>query len=182
MDLGFALEARFLEANAQGRVSAAECVVSVPRAVDEAVAAAYVSGAQRLPRPGRATRSPVSLDRARLRRFGRVRSLAYRAVGHSTRRGSSVRGSSSLVPERPPLSPRPPALRWRAGADCSVLSFGPTLDGTVSLRSDARRCACRPDHGAGRARRQQPVRAGAIARVGARYAARWYSWVNPPSR
>jgi adenosylhomocysteinase len=46
MDLGFALQARCLEAVARGRVSAAECVVPVPRAVDEAVASAYVSVAQ----------------------------------------------------------------------------------------------------------------------------------------
>ena len=42
MDIGFALQARCLEAIARGEVSAEACVVPVPRAVDEAVAAAYV--------------------------------------------------------------------------------------------------------------------------------------------
>jgi adenosylhomocysteinase len=43
MDIGFALQARCLEAIALGQVDAAACVVPVPRAVDEAVAAAFVS-------------------------------------------------------------------------------------------------------------------------------------------
>jgi adenosylhomocysteinase len=43
MDLGFALQARCLEAVALGRVGRADCVVPVPRAIDEAVAAAYVA-------------------------------------------------------------------------------------------------------------------------------------------
>ena len=42
MDIGFALQARCLEAIARGEVSTEACVVPVPRAVDEAVAAAYV--------------------------------------------------------------------------------------------------------------------------------------------
>ena len=42
MDLGFALQARCLEAVATRAVGAADCVVPVPRAVDEAVARAYV--------------------------------------------------------------------------------------------------------------------------------------------
>lgn len=42
MDLGFALQARCLEAVALGRVDAGSCVVPVPRAIDEAVATAYV--------------------------------------------------------------------------------------------------------------------------------------------
>ena len=43
MDLGFALQARCLEAIAAGDVTAESCVVPVPRAVDEAVAAAFVA-------------------------------------------------------------------------------------------------------------------------------------------
>jgi adenosylhomocysteinase len=42
MDLGFALQARCLEAIAAGRVSAADVVVPVPRRIDEAVASAYL--------------------------------------------------------------------------------------------------------------------------------------------
>ena len=45
MDLGFALQARCLEAIARGEISAESCVVPVPRAIDEAVAAAYVDAA-----------------------------------------------------------------------------------------------------------------------------------------
>jgi adenosylhomocysteinase len=45
MDLGFALQARCLEAVARGDVGAEACVVPVPRAVDEAVAAAFVATA-----------------------------------------------------------------------------------------------------------------------------------------
>ena len=43
MDLGFALQARCLEAVAHGEVGAASCVVPVPQAIDEAVAAAFVA-------------------------------------------------------------------------------------------------------------------------------------------
>ena len=43
MDLGFALQARCLEAVATGAVGPADCVVPVPRSVDEAVASAYVT-------------------------------------------------------------------------------------------------------------------------------------------
>jgi adenosylhomocysteinase len=43
MDLGFALQTRCLEAVATGAVSPDACVV-VPRAIDEAVAAAFVAG------------------------------------------------------------------------------------------------------------------------------------------
>jgi adenosylhomocysteinase len=43
MDLGFALQARCLEAVALGRVGAAECVVPVPRAIEERVAEAYLT-------------------------------------------------------------------------------------------------------------------------------------------
>jgi adenosylhomocysteinase len=43
MDLGFALQARCLEAVARGRVSAADCVVPVPRGIDEEVSAAFVA-------------------------------------------------------------------------------------------------------------------------------------------
>ncbi len=43
MDIGFALQARCLEAIASGRVPPEQCVVPVPRAIDEAVAAAYVA-------------------------------------------------------------------------------------------------------------------------------------------
>ena len=45
MDLGFALQARCLEAVAKGEVGPEACIVPVPRAIDEAVAAAYVAGA-----------------------------------------------------------------------------------------------------------------------------------------
>jgi adenosylhomocysteinase len=43
MDLGFALQARCLEAVATGAVGPEACVVPVPRAIDEAVADAFVS-------------------------------------------------------------------------------------------------------------------------------------------
>ena len=43
MDIGFALQARCLEAIALGKVAADACVVPVPRVVDEAVAAAFVA-------------------------------------------------------------------------------------------------------------------------------------------
>jgi adenosylhomocysteinase len=43
MDLGFALQARCLEAVATGAVGPESCVVPVPRAIDEAVADAFVS-------------------------------------------------------------------------------------------------------------------------------------------
>ena len=43
MDLGFALQARCLEAVATGAVGPESCVVPVPRAIDEAVAAAFVA-------------------------------------------------------------------------------------------------------------------------------------------
>jgi len=42
MDMGFALQARCLEAVAQGRVGNDYCVVPVPRAIDERVATAYL--------------------------------------------------------------------------------------------------------------------------------------------
>jgi adenosylhomocysteinase len=42
MDLGFALQARCLEAVALGRVGKADCVVPVPRDIDERVANAYL--------------------------------------------------------------------------------------------------------------------------------------------
>ncbi|WP_448956586.1 adenosylhomocysteinase [Labrys neptuniae] len=42
MDLGFALQARCLEAVALGRVDASSCVVPVPRDIDEVVANAYL--------------------------------------------------------------------------------------------------------------------------------------------
>jgi adenosylhomocysteinase len=42
MDLGFALQARCLEAVARGLVGPEDCVVPVPRRIDEAVASAYV--------------------------------------------------------------------------------------------------------------------------------------------
>jgi adenosylhomocysteinase len=45
MDLGFALQARCLEAVATGAVGPESCVVPVPRPIDEAVAAAFVVGA-----------------------------------------------------------------------------------------------------------------------------------------
>jgi adenosylhomocysteinase len=43
MDLGFALQARCLEAVATGTVGAEACVVPVPRAIDEAVSSAFVA-------------------------------------------------------------------------------------------------------------------------------------------
>ena len=43
MDLGFALQSRCLEAVATGAVGAESCVVPVPRAIDEAVAAQFVT-------------------------------------------------------------------------------------------------------------------------------------------
>ena len=43
MDLGFALQARCLEAVARGDVGPADCVVPVPRSIDAAVARAYVT-------------------------------------------------------------------------------------------------------------------------------------------
>ena len=43
MDIGFALQARCLAAIAEGRVAPDACVVPVPRAIDEAVASAYVA-------------------------------------------------------------------------------------------------------------------------------------------
>jgi adenosylhomocysteinase len=43
MDLGFALQARCLEAVARGDVGADACVVPVPRAIDEQVASSFVS-------------------------------------------------------------------------------------------------------------------------------------------
>jgi adenosylhomocysteinase len=42
MDLGFALQARCLEAVADGRVGKASCVVPVPRSINERVANAYL--------------------------------------------------------------------------------------------------------------------------------------------
>jgi adenosylhomocysteinase len=54
MDLGFSLQARCLEAVARGTLGADSCVVPVPRAIDEQVAAAYVAIARR-----RAAASPV---------------------------------------------------------------------------------------------------------------------------
>jgi adenosylhomocysteinase len=44
MDLGFALQARSLEAVALGRVGRGDCVVPVPRAINEQVAEAYLNG------------------------------------------------------------------------------------------------------------------------------------------
>jgi adenosylhomocysteinase len=44
MDLGFALQARCLEAVARGEVGPESCVVPVPRAIDVAVASAFVAG------------------------------------------------------------------------------------------------------------------------------------------
>jgi adenosylhomocysteinase len=44
MDLGFALQARSLEAVALGRVGSGDCVVPVPRAINEQVAEAYLNG------------------------------------------------------------------------------------------------------------------------------------------
>ena len=46
MDLGFALQARCLEAVATGAVGPEACVVPVPRAIDEAVATAFVARAE----------------------------------------------------------------------------------------------------------------------------------------
>ena len=43
MDIGFALQARCLEAVATGAVGADSCLVAVPREIDEAVAAAYLA-------------------------------------------------------------------------------------------------------------------------------------------
>lgn len=43
MDLGFALQARCLEAVATGAVGAESCVVPVPRSIDEAVSSAFVA-------------------------------------------------------------------------------------------------------------------------------------------
>ena len=43
MDLGFALQARCLEAVARGTVDASQCVVPVPASIDAAVASAYVA-------------------------------------------------------------------------------------------------------------------------------------------
>jgi adenosylhomocysteinase len=43
MDLGFALQARCLEAVARGAVGAESCVVPVPREIDESVAASFVA-------------------------------------------------------------------------------------------------------------------------------------------
>jgi adenosylhomocysteinase len=43
MDLGFALQARCLEAVARGEVGAESCVVPVPRSIDESVAASFVT-------------------------------------------------------------------------------------------------------------------------------------------
>ena len=42
MDLGFALQARCLEAVATGRVDASSCVVPVPPSIDAAVARSYL--------------------------------------------------------------------------------------------------------------------------------------------
>ncbi|HXG26857.1 MAG TPA: adenosylhomocysteinase [Candidatus Binatia bacterium] len=47
MDIGFSLQARCLEAVAQGRVGPESCVVPVPRWIDEEVARAYVNLANR---------------------------------------------------------------------------------------------------------------------------------------
>jgi len=43
MDLGFALQARCLEAVATGKATAADCVVPVPPEIDAAVAAEYIA-------------------------------------------------------------------------------------------------------------------------------------------
>jgi adenosylhomocysteinase len=43
MDLGFALQARCLEAVATGEAGPEDCVVPVPAQIDAAVAAAYVA-------------------------------------------------------------------------------------------------------------------------------------------
>jgi adenosylhomocysteinase len=42
MDLGFALQARCLDAIASGQVGRESCVVPVPRVIDERVANAYL--------------------------------------------------------------------------------------------------------------------------------------------
>jgi adenosylhomocysteinase len=42
MDLGFALQSRCLEAIARGQADAASVVVPVPKAIDDAVAGAYL--------------------------------------------------------------------------------------------------------------------------------------------
>jgi adenosylhomocysteinase len=44
MDLGFALQARCLEAIALGKVSATDVVVPVPRWIEEVVADSYLGG------------------------------------------------------------------------------------------------------------------------------------------
>ncbi len=49
MDLGFALQARCLEAVARGEVGPADCVVPVPRSIDNAVASAYIAAAAAAP-------------------------------------------------------------------------------------------------------------------------------------
>jgi adenosylhomocysteinase len=51
MDLGFALQARCLEAVAEGSVDASSCVVPVPRRIDEAVATSYLE--RKYERPNR---------------------------------------------------------------------------------------------------------------------------------
>ena len=51
MDLGFSLQARCLEAVAKGQVGRDSCVVPVPRAIDEWIAAAYVDLARVRPAP-----------------------------------------------------------------------------------------------------------------------------------
>jgi adenosylhomocysteinase len=63
MDLGFALQARCLEAVASRSVGNEACVVPVPRAIDEAVAAAYVALGRTTPplapaAPGRSAPRP----------------------------------------------------------------------------------------------------------------------------
>jgi adenosylhomocysteinase len=45
MDLGFALQARCLEAVARGAVGADSCVVPVPREIDEQLASSFVASA-----------------------------------------------------------------------------------------------------------------------------------------
>jgi len=45
MDLGFALQARCLEAVARGTVGVEACVVQVPRDIDEQVASSFISAA-----------------------------------------------------------------------------------------------------------------------------------------
>ena len=51
MDLGFALQARCLEAVANGSVDAASCVVPVPGRIDAAIATGYLDASTR-PRRG----------------------------------------------------------------------------------------------------------------------------------